>query len=50
MNGQVSCEGPQGRGDTLTSKLPDPASIFRKDFDSLEKIDPADVATHMGYK
>lgn len=50
LNGQVSCEGPQGRGDTLTSKLPDPASSFRKDFDELEKIDPASVATHMGYK
>ncbi len=48
MNNQLSCEGPQGKT-SLKSAAPGPEHLFRKD-DLTPRINPADVAKHMGYK
>jgi len=48
MNGQLSCEGPQGKS-SLFDPPHKPGFGFRKDFDDLPKMDPADVKNSMGY-
>lgn len=48
MNGQLSCEGPQGKT-TLFDPPHKPGHGFRKDFDDLPKTNPEDVKNHMGY-
>ena len=48
MNGQLSCEGPQGKSN-LFDPPHKPGHGFRKDFDDLPKMNPEDVKTHMGY-
>jgi NADH dehydrogenase (ubiquinone) flavoprotein 2 len=48
MNGQVSCEGPQGKT-SLFNCPHGPEHMFRTD-DLTPKINPADVAKHMGYQ
>lgn len=48
MNGQLSCEGPQGKN-SLFDPPHKPGFGFRKDFDDLPKMDPADVKNSMGY-
>ena len=46
MNGQVSCEGPQGK--TTLLKAPGMPEV-RTDWDKFEKVDPVTVKVHMGY-
>lgn len=46
MNGQVSCEGPEGKQSLLTIPGPPP---FTQDLDSYEKVDPATIKVEMGY-
>ena len=48
MNGQVSCEGPQGKTSLLNGPH-GPEHMFRTD-DLTPKVNPADVAKHMGYQ
>jgi len=52
MNGQVSCEGPQGKTSLKTQLTEDhyKKAIVRKDMDfSTVKVNPADVKNTMGY-
>jgi NADH dehydrogenase (ubiquinone) flavoprotein 2 len=46
MNGQVSCEGPQGK--TSLTEGPPPPAPFREDLPKGE-VDPATVKAHMCY-
>lgn len=48
MNGQVSCEGPQGKT-SLFSEPPGPGSFMRPDSELEPKVNPADVKKHMRY-
>ena len=48
MNGQLSCEGPQGKSN-LNSPPHKPGHGFRSDLDDLPKVDPASVKEHMMY-
>lgn len=48
MNGQVSCEGPQGKT-SLFEKPCGPGDHMRTDMDWTPKVDPADVKKHMNY-
>lgn len=47
MNGQMSCEGPEGRTTLDMEKLPDPASLFKAPLEP--KVDPKSVKEHMYY-
>ncbi|GMI06698.1 hypothetical protein TrRE_jg6412 [Triparma retinervis] len=47
MNGQVSCEGPQGK--TTLIEEPKAPPLREGGFSSFEKVDPATVKVHMGY-
>lgn len=46
MNGQVSCEGPQGKT-SLKEPAPKPGFMMRTDLDG--KVDPATVKKDMHY-
>jgi NADH dehydrogenase (ubiquinone) flavoprotein 2 len=48
MNGQVSCEGPQGKT-SLFGDAPGPGAFMRPDSELEPKVDPADVKKHMKY-
>lgn len=48
MNGQVSCEGPQGKT-TLFDEPPAPGAFMRPDSELEGKVNPADVKKHMKY-
>jgi NADH dehydrogenase (ubiquinone) flavoprotein 2 len=47
MNGQVSCEGPQGKTTLISEPAPPP--LREGGFSSFEKVDPSSVKVHMGY-
>ena len=47
MNGQMSCEGPEGRTTLDMEKLPDPVSLFKAPLEP--KVDPKSVKEHMYY-
>jgi len=48
MNGQLSCEGPQGKT-TLFGEPYGPGDHMRSDEELKPLVDPADVKAHMGY-
>lgn len=48
MNGQVSCEGPQGKT-SLFGDAPGPGAFMRPDSELEAKVNPADVKKHMKY-
>ena len=49
MNGQVSCEGPQGKT-SLKDKPLGPGDLFRTDIKLEKAVNPAQVAIDMGYQ
>lgn len=49
MNGQLSCEGPQGKTSLLWEKHPAPGFRMRPDSELQPKIDPKKIKEEMLY-
>lgn len=49
MNGQLSCEGPQGKTSLLWSKHPEPGFRMRPDTELQAKVDPKKIKEEMLY-
>lgn len=49
MNGQLSCEGPQGKTTLLWEKTPGPGFRMRPDDDLKPKVNPKDIKDAMLY-
>lgn len=49
MNGQLSCEGPQGKTSLLWEKTPGPGFRMRPDSDLEPKVDPKKIKEEMLY-
>lgn len=49
MNGQLSCEGPQGKTSLLWEKHPAPDFRMRPDSELQPKIDPKKIKDEMLY-
>lgn len=49
MNGQLSCEGPQGKTSLLWEKAPGPGFRMRPDSELQPKIDPKKIKEDMLY-
>jgi NADH dehydrogenase (ubiquinone) flavoprotein 2 len=49
MNGQLSCEGPQGKTTLTWEKAPGPGFRMRPDEDLKPKVNPKDIKDAMLY-
>lgn len=49
MNGQLSCEGPQGKTSLLWEKHPAPGFRMRPDSELQPKVDPKKIKEDMLY-
>jgi NADH dehydrogenase (ubiquinone) flavoprotein 2 len=51
MNGQLSCEGPQGKTSLFANpmKLKAPGAFLRDESELKPQCEPKDVKSHMGY-